>query len=226
MIHLLSASPSVTINFGKTLSKPSHSIVIFLALALIAVVPYLLVMVTGFTRMVIVLGLTRNAMGLTMPPNQVLTGVALFLSLFVMAPTLTQMNNVGLQPYLHGKASFSQAVDAAEKPLDSWLLVQTRTNDLAMLESARGEHPVKPTKAPLTTVIPAFLLSQLESAFVIGFVIFVPFLIIDLLVSSTLMSMGMVMLPPTLISMPFKILLFVVVDGWSLIAHALIVSPH
>ncbi len=226
MVSLVAAAPSVTINFGKTLSKPSHSIVIFLALSLIAVVPYLLVMVTGFTRTVIVLGLTRNAMGLTMPPNQVLTGIALFLSLFMMSPVLSQMNQVGLQPYLHGKASFSQAFDAAEKPLDSWMLAQTRTQDLTMLEAAAHQHPKKPTEAPLTTVIPAFLLSQLESAFVIGFVIFVPFLVIDLLVSSTLMSMGMMMLPPTLISLPFKILLFVVVDGWSLIVHALLASPR
>jgi flagellar biosynthetic protein FliP len=218
-------NPSVTFNLGNTLSKPAESIVVLVAITLLTVAPSLLIMLTGFARMVIVLSLTRNALGLqTVPPNQVLAGVALVFSLFVMAPTISQINHVAVQPYLHGKLSFHAALDRGEVPLKAWMLRQTDKGELALAESEAHQHPAAPQDASITTIIPAFVLSQLKSAFEIGFVIFIPFLIIDLLVSSTLMSMGIVMLPPTLVSLPFKILLFVLVDGWTLVVHSLLLS--
>lgn len=218
---------SININLGNTLSKPSDSILVIIALTLLALAPSLLILLTGFTRIIIVFSLLRQALGLsTVPPNQVLTGLALILSLFIMTPTLTQMNKVGLQPYLHGKDNATQAYRAAEVPLKTWMLKQTGGDELALTEGVDGEHPAKPADASLAAVIPAFVLSQLKSGFVIGFVIFIPFLIIDLVVASVLMSMGVVMLPPTLVSLPFKLLLFVMVNGWILVTHSLIVSFH
>ena len=225
--RLLAAGSSINIDLGNSLSKPSESVVVVLALTLLAVAPALLMMMTGFTRIVVVLGLARQALGLqTTPPNQVLAGLALFLSLFLMAPTLGHLNTVALQPYLHGKMSMTQAYHAAEDPLKTWMLKQTGSDELALTTGASGEHPATPMGASLAAIIPAFVLSQLKSAFIIGFVIFVPFLIIDLVVAASLMSMGIVMLPPTLVSLPFKLLLFVMVNGWVLITHSLVVSFH
>jgi flagellar biosynthesis protein FliP len=222
---LFAAGSSITVNLGNSLKKPSESILVIIAVALLAVAPSALILLTGFTRVVIVLSLTRNALGLsTTPPNQVLAGIALFISLFLMAPTIGQINKVAIQPYLHGKDTVTQAYDAAEVPLKTWMLKQTGSNELSLTTSVDHEHPATPDDASLAAIIPAFLLSQLKSAFIIGFVIFIPFLIIDLVVSSTLMSMGVVMLPPTLVSLPFKLLLFVMVDGWVLIAQTLIGS--
>ena len=233
MLSMLAASatnaPSVTLNLGSSLSKPSESIVILIAVTLLGVAPSLLIMLTGFTRMVIVLSLTRQALGLqTTPPNQVIAGLALIFSLFVMAPTLTQMNHVAVQPYLNGQLTASQAFNTGEIPLKQWMLRQTDAPELTLAQSeAHQATSVPPAAAiPLGTLVPAFMLSQLKSAFIIGFVIFIPFLIIDLLVSSTLMSMGMMMLPPTLVSLPFKILLFVMVDGWTLVVRSLLQSYH
>jgi flagellar biosynthetic protein FliP len=226
MIHsLLAAGSSVQINFKGSLSKPSDSILIILAVALLAIAPAAIIMLTGFTRIVVVLGLTRNALGLqTIPPNQVIAGLALFLSLFIMAPTLSTMNHVALQPYLHGEINSTQAFNRAEVPLKTWMLKQTDASELTLMAGAAHENPKKPRDVSLTALIPAFVLSQLQSAFIIGFVVFIPFLIIDLVVSATLMSMGMMMLPPTLVSLPFKILLFVLIDGWTLVAHSLLTS--
>jgi len=225
LTHLLAAGNSININLGNSLSKPSDSILVILAITLLAVAPSLLILLTGFTRIVIVLSLTRNALGLqTTPPNQVIAGLALFIALFLMAPTLNQMNKVALQPYLHGHMSATDAYRAAEDPLKDWMLKQTGDDELALTTSVDHEHPSKPTDVSLAALIPAFLLTQLKSAFIIGFVVFVPFLIIDLVVSSTLMSMGVVMLPPTLVSLPFKLLLFVMVNGWVLVTHSLVVS--
>jgi len=227
VLSLLAAGSSVTVNLGGNLNKPSTSILVLLAVTVLAVAPSMLILLTGFTRIVIVFGLTRNALGLgTTPPNQVIAGLALFLSLFIMAPTLNQMNHVALQPYLHGQETATQAYRAAEVPLKTWLLEQTGKDELAMTTSIDQEHPKTPADTSLAALIPAFLLSQLKSAFTIGFVIFIPFLIIDLVVSATLMSMGVVMLPPTLVSLPFKLLLFVLVNGWVLITHSLVVSFH
>jgi len=223
---------SVSIDFGATDSsgnkKPAQSIVIILLLTVLAVAPAMLVMLTSFTRIVIVLSLTRNALGLpSIPPNQVVIGLSLFLSLFVMAPTLSKINEVALQPMLDGKIDFSQAYDRAQVPLREFMLDQTRRGELNLFINASGEKPpASREKVPMSTLIPAFILSELKTAFIIGFVIFIPFLIIDLVVSSTLMSMGMFMLPPVLVSLPFKLLLFVMVDGWALVVSSLITSFH
>jgi flagellar biosynthetic protein FliP len=213
---------------GTGKKKPGQSVVIILLLTVIAVAPALLVMVTSFTRIVIVLSLTRNALGLaSIPPNQVVIGLALFLSLFVMAPTLSEINDTALQPLLDGKIDYSHAYDKAQKPLRSFMLEQTRRGELNLfINAAGGKRPATRDKVEMSTLIPAFVLSELKTAFIIGFIIFVPFLIIDLVVSSTLMSMGMFMLPPVLVSLPFKLLLFVMVDGWALVVSSLITSFH
>lgn len=221
----LLAASTVSINLGNTLSKPTTSILVILAGTFLSVAPSLLILCTGFVRIIIVLGLTRQALGLsTTPPNQVLVGIALFISLFLMTPTLNAMNHDALQPYLHGKMNATQAYREAEVPLKTWMLRQTGTEELSVTESIAHDHPSTPMGAPLSTIIPAFLLTQLKTAFIIGFVIFVPFLVIDLVVSATLMSMGVVMLPPTIVSLPFKILLFVLVDGWVLVLQTLVSS--
>ena len=207
--------------------KPNQSIIIILLLTVLAIAPALMVMLTSFTRIVIVLSLTRNALGLTsIPPNQVVIGLALFLSLFVMAPTLSKINDTALQPLLKGKISYGQAYDEGQKPLRTFMLAQTRQSDLTLFTAASGEKPAPHSQVQMTALVPAFVLSELKTAFIIGFVIFIPFLIIDLVVSSTLMSMGMFMLPPVLVSLPFKLLLFVMVDGWALIVRSLITSFH
>ena len=225
MTSLLAAGSSININLGNSLSKPSTSILIIIGLTLLAIAPSLLILLTGFTRIVIVFGLTRQALGLqTTPPNQVIAGLALIFSLFIMAPTLNQMNHNALQPYLHGKKTITQAYDSAQGPLKTWMLKQTGDEELALTTAVDKEHPTKPQDASIGAIIPAFLLSELKSGFIIGFVIFIPFLIIDLVVASTLMSMGVVMLPPTLVSLPFKLLLFVMVNGWVLVTHSLVVS--
>jgi len=191
----------------------------------LALAPTLLVLFTGFVEIVVVLSITRNALGLqTTPPNQVLAGLALFLSLFVMAPTLAVVEHQALLPYLHGHISAVIALERAEGPIKAWMLRHTRTQELALFDVVTHHAGVPPLSAPMDAVVPAFILSELHSAFVMGFVIYVPFLVIDLVVSSVLMSLGMMMLPPTLISLPFKLLLFVLVDGWTLVAHALLVS--
>ncbi len=225
--HLLAAaSPSVNINLNG-LRSPSSSLVILIALTLLSIAPSLLILLTGFTRVFIVLGLTRSALGLqNTPPNQVIAGLALFISLAIMGPVFSQINSVAVQPYLHGKINAIQAIDKGEVPLKSWMLKQTRDTELSMFASTNHDSIKHPMHLPMTVVIPAFVLSEVQTAFIIGFVIFLPFMIIDLVVASVLMSMGMFMLPPTLVSLPFKILLFVLVDGWSLVVHSLLVSFH
>ena len=217
---------SVSLDPGQ--GKPSQTVTIILLLTVLSIAPALLVLTTAFTKVIVVLSLTRNALGTpTIPPNQVLAGLALFLSLFIMAPVLSDMNDQALQPYLKGEITQSQAYDAGVKPLRTFMLAETRKTELAtMTKLSKSEKPANPDDVPMTTLIPAFVLSELKSAFIIGFVIFTPFLIIDLVVSSSLMSMGMMMLPPVMISLPFKLLLFVMVDGWDLIATALITSYH
>lgn len=208
--------------------KPSKSIVVLLGLTILAIAPSLAVMMTSFTRMVVVLSLARNAVGLqSIPPNQVITGLAVFLSLFVMAPTVKQMNDHAWQPYLKGEITQSQALKSAEKPIKTFMLDNTRREELdLMIDLSRSERPKKPEQLSLMTVIPAYVLSELKSAFIIGLVILLPFLVIDLVVSSGLMSLGMMMLPPVFVSLPFKLLLFVMVDGWGLIAQSLVANYH
>jgi flagellar biosynthetic protein FliP len=206
--------------------KPGQSVLIILMLTLMAIAPALLMMLTSFTRIVIVLSLTRNAIGVNaIPPNQVVVGLSLFLSLFVMAPTISAMNENALQPLLKGDLTYSEAYDEAAAPLKAFMLKQTRKGELNLFIKASGQPaPANREDVSLTTLIPAFVLSELKTAFIIGFVVFVPFLIIDLVISSALMSMGMFMLPPVLVSLPFKLLLFVMVDGWALVAKSLITS--
>jgi len=220
--------PGVSVEVDPNLGKPSQTISIILLLTVLSVAPAILVLCTSFTKIVVVLSLTRNALGTTtIPPNQVLAGLALFLSLFIMSPVLSDMNDAGVQPYLKGTLTQTQAFDAGVKPLRDFMMKQTRPAELAtMVRLSDQKAPAKPDDVELTTLVPAFVLSELKSAFIIGFVVFVPFLVIDLVVSSVLMSIGMMMLPPALISLPFKLLLFVMVDGWGLIATALVQSYH
>ncbi|MFC6008579.1 flagellar type III secretion system pore protein FliP [Angustibacter luteus] len=223
------ASGGVSIQIGGTGSdgqKPSSSIVIILAVTALSVAPALLLLTTSFTKIFVVLSITRNALGLqTTPPNQVLAGLALFLTMFVMAPVFTAVNQDGIQPYLKGDMTASQAFDAGSKPLKKFMVSKTRPEELALITSAANQpKPKNAASVPLSTLVPAFALSELRSAFLIGFLVFIPFLVIDLVVSAALMSLGMMMLPPVTVSLPFKLLLFVLVDGWGLIVHALVAS--
>jgi flagellar biosynthetic protein FliP len=201
---------------------------ILILLSLITIIPGVLLAVTGFTRILIVLGFVRNALGTpTMPPNQILVAISVFLTLFVMAPTFRKIDNIAVKPYMHHTISGKDAILAAEQPLRTFMFKQTRTDDLAMfVHLSHGKTPKTRADIPTHVLIPAFIISELKTAFQIGFLIYLPFLIIDMVVSSTLMSMGMMMLPPVLISLPFKILLFVLVDGWHLVVQSLITSFH
>ncbi|WP_432572522.1 flagellar type III secretion system pore protein FliP [Kineococcus sp. SYSU DK005] len=206
--------------------KPSQSITIIIALTVLSVAPALLLLTTCFTKILVVLGFTRNALGLQgTPPNQVLAGLALFLTMFVMAPVFSQINDAAVQPYLKGEKTATVAFTDGSQPLKEFMLKQTRDEELALMtQAADREMPRNRAEVPLTTLVPAFALSELRSAFIIGFVIFIPFLVIDIVVSGALMSLGMMMLPPVTVSLPFKLLLFVMVDGWGLVVTSLIGS--
>ncbi len=210
---------------GET-EEPSKAVTIILALTVLAVAPSILLMMTSFTRIVVVLSLTRNALGVqAIPPNQVMVGLAMFLTFFVMAPVLTQVNDTALQPYLDGQLSQSEAIKEAEGPFKEFMLANTRSSDLEMMIGmSGGEQPEKPEDTSMVALIPAFVLSELQSAFIIGIVIFVPFVVIDLVVAAVLMSLGMMMLPPVFVSLPLKLLVFVMVDGWALTAEALVAN--
>ena len=221
------ASVSLNLDGLASPDKASQSLMIIVLITLLSVAPALLIMLTGFTRIVIVLSLTRNALGLhTIPPNQVIVGLAMFLSFFVMSPTFGDINKNAVQPLLHGQKTQAQAYDAAVTPLRTFMLKQTRKGELALFSAAAngGKRPDKPEDVGLAALIPAFILSELKTAFIIGFVIFIPFLVIDIVVSSSLMSMGMMILPPVFVSLPFKLLLFVMVDGWGLVVRSLLKS--
>jgi flagellar biosynthetic protein FliP len=220
------ADASISLDLPGVTEKASNSVVIILLLTVLSVAPSVLVLCTSFTRIVIVLSLTRNALGLpTAPPQQVIVGLSVFLTLFVMGPTLGQMKDVALDPLLDGTISVSQAYDAAQVPLREFLLEHTREGELKMfLDASDTETPVARDEVPLVALVPAFVLSELKSGFIIGFVIFIPFLIIDLVVSAVLMGLGMMMLPPSFVSLPFKILLFVMLDGWMLVVGTLLKS--
>lgn len=215
---------NVDIHVGD--GSPSSSITLILAITVLSIAPSVLLLATSFTKIIVVLGLTRNALGLqTSPPNQVLTGIALFLTLFVMGPVFSDINKDAVQPYMNGQMTVSQAYDAGQVPLKGFLLKNTRQDELKLMIGLSGEkQPKDKSEVSLTTLIPAFVLSELKSAFIIGLVIFIPFLVLDMLVSASLMAMGMMMVPPSIVSLPFKLLLFVVVDGWALITTALVHS--
>lgn len=213
---------------ATTPQEVSSSIQILLILTILSLAPSIIIMMTSFTRIIIVLSFLRNALGTQqMPPNQVLIGLALFLSLFIMSPVISDINTQAYEPFNKGEITQQQALDNASQEIKGFMLKQFGSNekDLAFFVSlAKIETPVDPMSLPLTVVIPAFILNELTIAFKIGFLIFIPFLIIDMVVSSTLMSMGMMMLPPVMISLPFKILLFIMVDGWGLISKTLVTS--
>jgi flagellar biosynthetic protein FliP len=206
----------------------NNAVQILLLVGGLTLVPAILFTVTGFSRILIVLGFIRSAIGTnTAPPNQVLVGIALFLTIFVMAPTVAAIKRDSFEPLSAHKISTTTAISRAEQPLREFMFRQTRTEDIELFVSlARAKEPHTRAEVPTEVLIPAFIVSELKTAFQIGFLIFLPFLIIDLIVSSVLMSMGMIMLPPTFISLPFKILLFVLVDGWDLVIKALVQSFH
>lgn len=203
---------------------PSRTVTIILGLTVLALAPSILIMMTSFTRIVVVLSLVRNALGVqSLPPNQVLVGLSMFLTFFVMAPVLTQVNDQALQPYLDGDISQSVALERAEGPIKDFMLANTRSSDLdLMLSMQGGERPEQPEDTSLVALIPAFVISELKSAFIIGIVVFVPFVVLDLVVSAVLMSLGMMMLPPVFVSLPLKLLLFVMVNGWALTVQSLV----
>lgn len=204
----------------------STAVQLLLLVGGITLVPALLFTVTGFTRILVVLGFIRTGLGTpTAPPNQVLVGIALFLTLFVMAPTFKDVKTDAIDPLQKGQISQSEAFERGEKPIREFMFRQTRTKDLALfVKLGKVDKPRTRADVPTHVLIPAFIVSELKTAFQIGFLIFLPFLVIDLVVSSTLMSMGMVMLPPVFISLPFKILLFVLVDGWNLVTRSIVES--
>jgi flagellar biosynthesis protein FliP len=206
----------------------SNAVQILLLLGGLTLVPAILFTVTGFSRILIVLGFIRTAIGTTnAPPNQVLVGIALFLTIFVMSPTIGAIKRDAFEPLSEHHISTTAAIERAEQPLREFMFRQTRVQDISLFVTlAKAKQPHTRAEVPTEVLVPAFIVSELKSAFQIGFLIFLPFLIIDLIVSSTLMSMGMIMLPPTFISLPFKILLFVLVDGWDLVIKALVQSFH
>ncbi len=206
--------------------QPSQVVQIILLVTVLGIAPSILLLCTAFTKIVVVLSLVRSAIGTqSVPPNQVLVGLGLFLTLFVMGPTLDAMQSKGLTPYTNGTKTLEQAYTDGVEPLRAFMLKHTRPDEIALMTKAAGaKPPATPADVELRTLVPAFVLSELRAAFIIGFVVFVPFLVVDIVVSAVLMSLGMVMLPPSLISLPFKLLLFVLVDGWSLVVTTLLGS--
>lgn len=220
--------PSVNLGF-KTTDNPNevvNAVKLVLIMTVLTLAPAILIMMTSFTRIIIVLSFLRQAMGVQqMPPNQLLVGLALFLTFFVMGPSFTEMNTKGIQPYMAGKITQDQALDATLAPLRKFMFTQTRPADLALfVRLAKIEQPKTLAEVPTMVLIPSFVISELKTAFQIGFIIFLPFLIIDMVAASVLMAMGMMMLPPIVISLPFKIMLFVLVDGWALIIGSMVKS--
>ncbi len=220
--------PRITISAGpaKDPQEMAVALQILLLLTVLTLAPAILIMLTSFTRVIVVLSFLRHAIGTQqMPPNQVMIGLALFLTAFIMAPVAEEVNRTALQPYLTKKISQEEAFNRALVPVRGFMLRQTREPDLAlMVHLAKIERPKNQGDVPTYVLIPAFAVSELRTAFQLGFVLFIPFLIIDMVVASVLMSMGMLMLPPIMISLPFKILLFVLADGWHLVARSLVLG--
>ncbi|MGD8191026.1 flagellar type III secretion system pore protein FliP [Brevibacillus ginsengisoli] len=226
--------PRIDINIGggnaasATPAETASTVKILLMLTVLSIAPAILLLMTCFTRIVVVLSFVRNALATQqMPPNQVLIALALFMTFFIMAPTLGTVNDKAIQPYMQGKITQQQALDQAVIPFKEFMAKQTREKDLALfMEYMKAPRPKSIQDIPLVALIPAYAISELKTAFQIGFMIFIPFLVIDMIVSSILMGMGMMMLPPVMISLPFKILLFIMVDGWYLIVRSLLESFH
>lgn len=220
--------PKVSVEVGEV-SDPSDlstTLQIILLMTVLALAPSILIMVTSFIRLAVVLAFLRQAMGANqMPPNQLLVGLALILTFFIMAPVANKSYNDGIKPYLEEQISGEEAYEKAAAPVRQFMLAQTREQDLALFVDISGiDAPQTPDDVPLHVLVPGFVISELRTAFQIAFVIFIPFLVIDMVVASVLMSMGMMMLPPIIVSLPFKILLFVLVDGWYLLVKSLVAS--
>jgi flagellar biosynthetic protein FliP len=217
LIHYLNSSNPETV---------TTSVKLLLLLTVLSIAPGILILTTCFTRIVIVLSFVRTSLGTQqVPPNQVLLGLAMFLTFFVMAPTFQQVNKQALTPLFNDKISLNQAYERASEPIKEYMSKHTRQKDLELFMGYTGMEKPKTIKdIPLTTLVPAYAISELKTAFQMGFMIFIPFLVIDMVVASVLMSMGMMMLPPVMISLPFKILLFIMVDGWYLVVKSLLES--
>lgn len=222
------ALPNISLNIGGNADQGKAATVVqlLLILTVLSLAPAILMMVTSFTRIVIVLSLVRHALGTQqMPSNQIVIGLALFLTFFIMAPVWQQVNEEALQPYYEDRITGEEAFALAKNPVKNFMLKQTREKDLALfVKLSKEKRPEKPADISLPVLIPAFVISELKTAFQIGFLIFLPFFIVDIVVASILLSMGMMMLPPIMISLPFKLLLFVLVDGWYLIVESLVRS--
>lgn len=216
----------ISISLGDDIGVTERAVQIILLLTVLSLAPSILVMVTSFTRIVVVLSLLRTAIGLqTAPPNTVIISLALFLTAFIMAPTFQAAYDAGIQPLIDETIELDEAFERASEPFHLFMRSHVRENDLALfLDLSNAERPESPEAIPLTVLVPAFMISELRRAFEIGFLLFVPFIIIDLVVASVLMSMGMMMLPPVIISLPFKLIFFVLVDGWNLVAGSLVQS--
>ncbi len=222
---LAEGMPVVTVATGKGgVQNYSLTLQLLALMTVLTLLPSMLLMMTAFTRIIIVFSILRQALGTGQtPPNQVLAGLALFLTLFIMQPVMTDVYKNAILPYMNEGMAFEQALEEAEKPVRGFMLAQTREEDIAMfMEISRSKAPLEgPESVPFTTLVPAYVTSELKSAFTIGFLIYIPFVVIDLIVASVLMSMGMMMLSPMMISMPFKLMLFVLVDGWSMLMGSL-----
>lgn len=217
----------LTLDLGNSPTQQTGtSLQLVMFMTVLSLAPAILMLMTSFTRIIIVLSFVRNALGTQqLPPNQVLVGMALFLTFFVMAPTWNQINTNAVQPYMKNQITQTEALTKAEEPLRNFMFRQTREKDLELFVGlAKMERPKTYRDVPTYVLIPAFVISELKTAFQMGFAIFIPFIVIDMIVSSTLMSIGMMMLPPMMISLPFKLLLFVLVDGWHLVVQSLVTS--
>jgi flagellar biosynthetic protein FliP len=229
-ITLVSAAPAaaqdISINFGQGAGLTERVIQLVALLTVISLAPSILVMMTSFTRIVVVLSLLRTALGTaTAPPNAVIVSLALFLTAFVMGPALQQAYDAGMRPLINNEITVEQAFERSSEPLRAFMLKNVREKDLQLfLNLSSDKRPEKVEDLPLRVLVPAFMISELRRAFEIGFLLFLPFLIIDLVIASVLMSMGMMMLPPVVVSLPFKLIFFVLVDGWSLVAGSLVQS--
>ncbi|HOP05799.1 MAG TPA: flagellar type III secretion system pore protein FliP [candidate division Zixibacteria bacterium] len=222
--------PSVSVEVGKAEDSDSLSttLQIVILMTVLALAPSILIMITSFIRIVVVLAFLRQAMGIQqMPPNQLLVSLALILTFFIMSPIIGDAYNNGIKPFMEDQISKEEAFDRAVDPFKKFMLAQTREKDLALFVNvAKLERPETAADVPLEVLVPGFVISELRTAFQIAFVLFIPFLVIDMVVASVLMSMGMMMLPPVIVSLPFKILLFVLVDGWYLLVKSLVESFH
>jgi len=221
------SAAGLTVDLGTTSAQQTGtSLQVLMLMTVLSLAPAILMMMTSFTRIIIVLSFVRNALGTQqLPPNQVMVGLALFLTFFVMAPTVNQINTNAVQPYMKNQITQTEALSKAEEPLRTFMFRQTREKDLELFVGlSKMERPKTYRNVPTYVLIPAFVISELKTAFQMGFAIFIPFIVIDMIVSSTLMSVGMMMLPPMMISLPFKLLLFVLVDGWHLVVESLVTS--